>query len=137
MALAPFWCALQDRPNASPAWPLGTLLGIGYAAPLVMAAGADAIENGYAVARAASGGISAFISPRGEVVQVRNHVEHGFGMLTGPLTTGDGEATFYARFGDLPMLVVCLALAGWALSRRSPMTARSFAHGSRASRWRS
>jgi apolipoprotein N-acyltransferase len=41
VALVPFWFALQHRPNASPAWPLGLFLGIGYATPLVMAAGAD------------------------------------------------------------------------------------------------
>jgi apolipoprotein N-acyltransferase len=79
-----------------------------------------AIENGYAVARATSGGISALLSPRGEVVQQFDHIERGFGVLTGPLPTGDGEVTFYARFGDLPMVLLCLVLTGCALLRRRP-----------------
>ncbi len=42
VALVPFWYALAHRPANRSAWPLGTLLGLGYAAPLVMSAGAAA-----------------------------------------------------------------------------------------------
>ncbi|MBK8096266.1 MAG: hypothetical protein IPK26_04120 [Planctomycetes bacterium] len=79
-----------------------------------------AIENGYAVARAASGGISALVSPRGEIVQQLDHFASGEGLLVGPLATGDAEPTFYAWFGDLPLALLCALLVGAGLLRREP-----------------
>ena len=86
-----------------------------------------AIENGYAIARAASGGISALVSPRGEIVQQADHFAVGEGLLVGALATGDGEPTFYARFGDLPLVLLCVLLIGSALLRRAGMPAATHA----------
>ncbi|MBL8751724.1 MAG: apolipoprotein N-acyltransferase, partial [Planctomycetes bacterium] len=77
-----------------------------------------AIENGYAIARAATGGISALVTPRGEIVQQMDHIADGPGLLVGALPSGDGEPTLYARFGDLPMVGLCVLLLGLALLGR-------------------
>jgi apolipoprotein N-acyltransferase len=77
-----------------------------------------AIENGYAIVRAASRGSSALVTARGEIVQQMDHVEQGPGLLVGAVATGDGEPTWYARFGDLPMVVLCVLLLGLASLRR-------------------
>ncbi len=80
-----------------------------------------AIENGYAVARAASGGISALLSPRGEIVARRDHVaEDTRDLLIADLPLGDGIPTVYARFGDVPILLLCAALVLFSLRRRRP-----------------
>jgi apolipoprotein N-acyltransferase len=74
-----------------------------------------AIENGYAIVRAASNGISAIVSPRGEVLVSEDHNESGPKLIVDDVPLGDGIATPYARFGDWPMLVLSLlAIAlGW------------------------
>jgi apolipoprotein N-acyltransferase len=77
-----------------------------------------AIENGYAVVRAASGGISALVSPRGEVVASCDHVLYGPKLVHGLLPTGDGQPTWYAKLGDVPMLVTAVVLLLAALLRR-------------------
>jgi len=93
-----------------------------------------AIENGYAVVRAASNGISALISPRGEVLRSRDHVaereqaridaadspvwDPGPTPLHAELPLGDGMPTVYARYGDTPILLVCAALVLFSLRRR-------------------
>lgn len=97
-----------------------------------------AIENGYAVVRAASGGVSAIVSPRGEVVARIDHVDErltGAGgearlgisrsqrvpegaLLHADVCLGDGVATVYARLGDWPVLALCGALI--VLCRRRP-----------------
>lgn len=77
-----------------------------------------ALENGYAVVRAASSGISALISPRGEVLARCDHVLQGQQMLCGDLPLGDGTVTLHARFGDWPMVGLCLLLLVEALRRR-------------------
>lgn len=82
-----------------------------------------AIENGYAVVRAASSGISALVSPRGEVLQRFDHVERGGGTITDSVPTGDGTVTLYARLGDWPMAVLCavlLVIAGVRRGRPEP-----------------
>lgn len=81
-----------------------------------------AIENGYAVVRAASNGISALISPRGELIARFDHVDGADRVLIDDLPVGDGAPTVYARFGDWPIigpmaLVLALAFAG---ARRRP-----------------
>jgi apolipoprotein N-acyltransferase len=68
------------------------------------------IENGYAVVRAASGGVSALISPRGELLAAWDHVQAGPGLLSGVIPCGDGRVTVYARCGDWPILVLSLGL---------------------------
>ncbi len=97
------------------------------------------IENGYAVARAASGGISAIVSARGEVVARDDHVNallaarpdanvravvaDGDGsdirLVCADVAVGDGVPTIYARFGDTPMLVLCALLVAMSLRRGS------------------
>jgi apolipoprotein N-acyltransferase len=97
-----------------------------------------AIENGYAIARAASAGISALVSPRGEVMFAQDHVGHTVfvshaaaepqllvdtispeaTLLAANLPLGDGMPTVYARFGDTPMLLLSAALVLISLRRR-------------------
>lgn len=77
-----------------------------------------AIENGYAIVRGASNGISALVSPRGEVVQRLDHVTAGGGLVTGPVPVGDGAVTLYARLGDWPMFVLSALLVAFAVLRR-------------------
>lgn len=75
------------------------------------------IENGYAVVRAASGGISALVSPRGERVASHDHIEHGPKVLVADLPTGDEKPTLYARLGDLPVALGSALLLLFALLR--------------------
>ncbi|HEX6811047.1 MAG TPA: nitrilase-related carbon-nitrogen hydrolase [Planctomycetota bacterium] len=75
-----------------------------------------AIENGYAIVRATSNGISAIVSPRGEVLASCDHTEHGPRLLVGDVPLGDGRVTAYADLGDWPMLVLSvlgIAVACW------------------------
>ncbi|MBX3464750.1 MAG: hypothetical protein KF830_16390 [Planctomycetes bacterium] len=98
-----------------------------------------AIENGYAVVRAASGGISALVSPRGEVVRRFDHTAEpqptdgaaqvdppgivrsprltGAALLFADLPLGDGAPTLYARLGDTPVLLLGAALVLLSLRR--------------------
>lgn len=76
-----------------------------------------AIENGYAVVRATSNGISALVSPRGELLASCDHTAAGPQLLTGDVPLGDGVATPYARFGDWPMLALSALLIALALRR--------------------
>jgi len=96
------------------------------------------IENGYAIARAASGGISAIVSSRGEVIARDDHVtgrldarpdanvrtvtmpddRPGVRLLCADVATGDGAATMYARFGDVPMLALGAVFVLASLRRR-------------------
>lgn len=71
------------------------------------------IENGYAICRAAAGGISALITPRGQVLVSHNHNLHQDALcISGALTVGDGQPTIYAHYGDWPIgwlsLIVCV-----------------------------
>jgi len=97
-----------------------------------------AIENGYAVARAASAGISALVSARGEVLCALDHVGHAVvgsdptaapvlaadahsdaaTLLVANVRLGDGVPTVYARFGDTPMLLLGATLVLFSLRRR-------------------
>jgi apolipoprotein N-acyltransferase len=78
------------------------------------------IENGYAVVRATWGGISALISPRGELLGQIDHTKSGAGLLVGDLPTGDGRATPFARFGHWPMAVASALLLFAPLARKRP-----------------
>lgn len=77
-----------------------------------------AIENGYAVARAASNGISALVSPRGEVLASCDHTAAGPRFLVGDVPTGDGAVTLYARFGEWPIVLLSVLLIAAALRRK-------------------
>jgi apolipoprotein N-acyltransferase len=90
-----------------------------------------AIESGYAVVRAASGGISLVLSPRGEVVARVDHVEQGPQLLVADMPLGDGEVTVYARCGDwlvagmaLALLCVGIALGAAPAARDQATSAR-------------
>jgi apolipoprotein N-acyltransferase len=74
-----------------------------------------AIECGLPIVRATSGGISALISPRGEVTARLDHTVAGTDLLVGDVTPGDAQPTPFARTGDWPMAVFAavLLLAGW------------------------
>ncbi len=83
-----------------------------------------AIENGYAVCRGASGGISALISPKGEVMQSHNHNVHRDAVcVSGTLNVGDGQPTLYSILGDWPiglLSLVILAIYGRYYARKQP-----------------
>lgn len=65
-----------------------------------------AIENGLAVARAASGGVSAIVDPRGRVVAAHQGAGFAQAALPAPL-----PATLYARFGLVMAALLVLLLA--------------------------
>lgn len=76
-----------------------------------------ALENGYAIARAASGGISALVSADGSVMRKDHVATDTAGQLVMDVATGDGEVTVYARFGDWPMVVLSALLLLFGLRR--------------------
>ena len=76
-----------------------------------------ALENGYAIARAASGGISALVSADGSVMRLDHVATDTPGELVMDVATGDGEVTVYARFGDWPMVVLSALLLLFGLRR--------------------
>jgi apolipoprotein N-acyltransferase len=82
-----------------------------------------AVENRYAIVRAASNGISAIVSARGEVLARRDHFAEGPGALVVDLPLYE-PGSFYARNGDW-LVVLCLVLLifgqvwTWRCSRRS------------------
>jgi apolipoprotein N-acyltransferase len=67
---------------------------------------------------AGSHGISALVSPRGEVIASCDHVAAGPQMVTGDVAMGDGSVTMYARCGEWPVLGLCALLLALALRRR-------------------
>ena len=71
--------------------------------------------------RATSNGISAIVSPRGEVLASCDHTTVGPQLVTGDVPVGDGIATPYARFGDWPMVALAAALIAIAWRRRRPL----------------
>jgi len=73
------------------------------------------IENRYAVVRAASDGISAIVSPRGEVLARRDHIEQGAGVIVADVAVGEG-GSLYAAAGDwFAAACACALLVGIAL----------------------
>lgn len=69
-----------------------------------------AIESQYGIVRAAIGGISAVISPGGEVLASMNHVEEGAGMVVATLPHVEDGRAIYARYGNVPVLVVSVVV---------------------------
>jgi len=67
-----------------------------------------AVENRYAVVRAASNGISAIVTARGEVLARMDPFEEGPGVVVADLPLYAG-GTFYSRAGDW-WVVVCFAV---------------------------
>ncbi len=83
-----------------------------------------AIESRYAVVRASTDGISAIISPTGEVLARRDHLEQGSGIIVAEVPICGGR-TLFSILGHWPapaaaiFLLVVLA-SGWL--RRRPRT---------------
>jgi apolipoprotein N-acyltransferase len=77
-----------------------------------------AIETGAAILRAASNGVSALVSPRGELLASHDHNSGGAGVVVAELPVGRAR-TPYAFAGDWPMLVLALALLAPLLRRRT------------------
>ncbi len=79
-----------------------------------------AIESRYAIARAASNGISAIVDSRGRVVGRMDPEFEGAGLLVGGVALYPGGSP-YSHLGDLPLLLIsALALLGAALRWRRP-----------------
>ena len=76
-----------------------------------------AVENRYAVVRAASNGVSAIISPRGQVLARRDPFVEGPGLALARVPLGGGP-TLYARLGGWPPLASLALLGGGWLWRR-------------------
>ncbi len=72
-----------------------------------------ALENRYGVVRAASNGISAIISPKGELLARRDHFSQGPGIITAEMPLEEGGAP-YSITGDWPLVGLSLVLFGWA-----------------------
>lgn len=80
-----------------------------------------AVENRVALLRSANTGISAFISPQGEIV---SHVhERGGnnifvqGYQTSSIASKGNAMTLYTRYGDF-FIGICVALAGYGIMAR-------------------
>lgn len=85
-----------------------------------------AIENRYAVLRAASNGVSAVVSPRGEVLARRDHFRDGPGLVLARVPLGGGSPTIYSLVGDWPPFAGLPLLAfGWLRVHRSRRRRRS------------
>jgi len=79
-----------------------------------------AIESRYAIVRAARNGLSAVITPRGEVLAHRDHVRTGPGVVVAEVPLAPGR-TLFSRLGHWPAGVAAAFLAifwGWALRAR-------------------
>jgi len=79
-----------------------------------------AIENRYGIIRAASNGISAIISPRGEVLARMDHFEQGPGVLVADLPLPPRNRTLYTRGGSwvTPLAAVVLWIFAWGMNLR-------------------
>ena len=80
----------------------------------LVAAQLRAVEEGLPMVRVANTGISAIIDPYGRIIR---YLGLGLrGVVDGPLPVALAEPTIYARYGNIPVLVVAMALiAGGAL----------------------
>jgi apolipoprotein N-acyltransferase len=70
---------------------------------------ARAIECHYAIARGAANGISAIISPDGQVLARHDHYQSGPGMVIADVPLYN-DITPFSRFGHWPMLIVSILL---------------------------
>ncbi|MBL7214066.1 MAG: carbon-nitrogen hydrolase family protein [Phycisphaerae bacterium] len=75
---------------------------------------ARAIENNYGIARGAACGISAVLSPRGQILAKHDHYNSGPGFVIADVPVYKGK-TIFARFGHWPGLGLCLfcVIAVW------------------------
>lgn len=82
-----------------------------------------AIENGYGIVRAAANGVSAIVSPRGELLARRDHFTDGPGVIVADLRVGRG-GTPYGAAGEW-FAFACAALLGGAGAREWRRRARA------------
>ena len=75
-----------------------------------------AIESRYAVVRASLNGISAIISPKGEIVAVKDHFKEGAGVIVAEVPIYTGQ-TLFSRSGHWPVGVSMVFLACWIVKR--------------------
>ena len=77
------------------------------------------VESGYAIVRAASNGISAIVTARGEVLAERDHFAEGIGRIEADLPIYE-RGSLYNRIGDWGALGLAVVLigAGAVLARR-------------------
>ncbi len=75
------------------------------------------VENGYAMVRAASNGISAIVSPRGELLARRDHFREGAGVIVARVALGEGGRP-YSALGDWLAGAAALMLLLGAIARR-------------------
>ncbi|MHC4815804.1 MAG: apolipoprotein N-acyltransferase, partial [Planctomycetota bacterium] len=74
-----------------------------------------AVENRYAVVRAASNGISAIISPRGEILARVDHFERGPEVIVAEVPLGRG-GTLYSTAGEwFPLLCLLFLASAWGI----------------------
>ncbi len=75
------------------------------------------IESGYAVIRATMDGISAIISPAGEILARKDHIEEGTGLILAEIPLSPHE-TFFSRYGHWPVpasLLIYLFSIIWSI----------------------
>ena len=72
---------------------------------------ARAIENNYGIARGCAGGISAIISPRGEMLAKIDHYKSGPGFVIADVPVYKNK-TFFSRFGHWPSLLMAAGCIG-------------------------
>ncbi len=70
---------------------------------------ARAIECHYAIARGAANGISAIISPTGQVLAKIDHYKSGPGFIIADVPLYQG-ITFFSRFGHVPMIICAVGI---------------------------
>ncbi len=71
-----------------------------------------AVENGSFAIRAANSGISAFISPKGEILQSTNLLTEEKMIINLPMQKN--TQSFYSKFGILPLFLIMLIMAYFA-----------------------
>ncbi len=72
---------------------------------------ARAIECHYAIARGAANGISAIISPSGEVLAKKDHYKSGPGFVIADVPLYE-DITIFSRFGHTPMIILAVGILG-------------------------
>lgn len=79
---------------------------------------ARAIEGNYSIARGAACGISAVISPRGQLLGKHDHYRSGPGVVITDVPIRKSK-TLFARFGNTPALIIATMLILAAITNKS------------------